>query len=86
VDDFNDDGVLTTELFLTKVGGVTFESRLLKDWKVLDGSQVDLHLIDFNGNGKADIISQEKYYWDNNDILTASILTNNVETATSALV
>ena len=46
VDDFNDDGVLTTELFLTKVGGVTFESRLLKDWKVLDGSQVDLHLRD----------------------------------------
>ena len=68
----NDDS-LTAQVVLSEGDG-NFNPIRLPEKFVLKGDYTNLYIGDFNGDGRDDILRQEKGGWDNDDSLTAQVL------------
>ncbi len=69
----NEDAVRTAEVLLSQGNG-NFTRTTLPDSFALKGDFTNLYVGDFNGDGKSDILRQEKGDWDNDGIRTAEVL------------
>jgi len=73
---WDDDYFRTAEVFLSHGNG-QFSKTTLPEYFELSGDRkggVNIHLGDFNGDGKTDILRQEKGGWSHDSIRTADIL------------
>ncbi len=68
-----DDAVRTADVLLSQGNG-NFTRTTLPDSFALNGNFTNLYVGDFNGDGKSDILRQEKGDWDNDAIRTAEVL------------
>ncbi|MEM8640778.1 MAG: FG-GAP-like repeat-containing protein [Cyanobacteria bacterium P01_G01_bin.54] len=73
---WDDDQVNTANTFLG-TGHGTFQKHTLPEEFDLKGDLTNLYMGDFNGDGKTDILRQEKGHWDNDKYRTTEILFSN---------
>ncbi len=70
---WDDDENRNAEVLLSSGNG-TFTKHTLPESFALKGDLINLYLGDFNGDGKSDILRQEKGSWDNDEARTAQVL------------
>jgi len=68
-----DDLTRSAEVLLSQGDG-NFTRITLDENFALKGDHTNLYIADFNGDGKSDILRQEKGEWDDDDINTANVL------------
>ncbi|MCC0177779.1 NF038122 family metalloprotease [Waterburya agarophytonicola K14] len=73
--DWDDDDSETAQLLIST--GNNFTPINLPESLMLKGDYTNLYVGDFNGDGKSDILRQEKSVWDNDNSWTASLLISN---------
>ncbi len=70
---WDDDQVNTANVFLSQGNG-SFSRINLPEWFAFSADNgVNLYIGDFNGDGRSDILRQEKNSWDNDSINTANV-------------
>jgi hypothetical protein len=68
----DNDNVNTANLLIST--GTGFNSIALAETFALKGDLTNLYVGDFNGDGKSDLLRQEKSTWDNDNVNTANLL------------